>query len=243
MQLPDKTFLAKPCELAESDFEFNGQVKLFRIMQLLQNVATEHAKTIGMGWDALDNLGILWVLSKMKINFYREITMENGRFTLYTWPLAPHGLFVERCFSAVDENGNELFAATSLWLIISKKERKIMPANITNDLYSGKYSQIHCSVVNNFRRIRKDDSYEFSYETQMRRSELDKNGHVNNTNYITFALDALRPEERVSSVEIVYNKELKIGEKLRVYAKREADVIYVTGESAEINFTAILTLE
>ena len=36
MNLPDKTFLKKTVTLHESDFDCNGDLKLNRIMQLLQ---------------------------------------------------------------------------------------------------------------------------------------------------------------------------------------------------------------
>lgn len=241
--LPEKTFITQQCTLFESDFQCNGQVSPHRVMQLLQDIATHHAELLGVGWEAFDRHSMLWVLSKIKLTFHTPVTRQKDNFTLYTWPLAPSRFFAERCFSAVDGNGQQLFSATSLWTIISRAQRKILPAETMNEFFKGEYSQAHSDTPNNFARIRKDDTFQFCYEKQIRRSDLDKNGHVNNTNYVTYALDVLAPEEKISAVEIVFNKELLFGDKVKVFFRRDGNTVQVVGESSETNFTVIFTLQ
>ena len=241
MKLPDKTYLTLECKLNESDFECTRQAKPLRIMQLLQDAATEHGEEIGVGWNALDRNGMLWVLSKIKITFDVPVTKENGRFTLYTWPLAPNRFFAERCFAAVGDR--QLFSATSMWSMISKTERKILPATIMNNMFRGEYSSIHCDTSADFARVRLDDSFRLAYDTTVFRSDLDQNGHVNNTNYVNYALNVLDTQEKIKGIEIVYHKELKLGEKLQVYYNHEIDCVSVVGmRQDEICFTALLTL-
>ncbi len=239
--LPQKTFFARTFQLYESDFECNGQVKPHRIMQLLQDVATEHGTIIGVGWDVLDSHGMLWVLSKINLVFSRPITMQNRNFTLYTWPLAPNKFFAERCFCAVDEKGEQLFSATSLWMIIGRDDRKILPAETMNMFCHSDYSDLHADAPNAFLRVRKDETYEFCYEKEIRRSDLDKNGHVNNTNYILFALDVLPPNESISAVEIVYHKELKLHDKVQISCRRVGEKVFVVGENDGTCFTTVFT--
>lgn len=242
VSLPQKTFLSRTFQLYQSDFECNGQVKPHRIMQLLQDVATEHGRNIGVGWDVLNSHGMLWVLSKINLVFSRPVTMQNGIFTLYTWPLAPNKFFAERCFCALDEHGEQLFSATSLWMMISRDDRKILPAETMNKFCTCDYSDVHADAPNAFLRVRKDENYQFCYEKQIRRSDLDKNGHVNNTNYIVFALDVLSPHESVSAVEIVYHKELKLGDIVQISFRRDGEKVYVVGEHDGTSFTTVFTL-
>lgn len=240
MKLPDKTYLAQECKLSESDFECNRQVKPLRVMQLLQDVATEHGEEIGVGWNILNKNGMLWILSKIKIIFDVPVTAKNSRFTLYTWPLAPNRFYAERCFAAVDDR--QLFSATSLWSMISK-ERKILPATTMNNMFRGEYSTIHCDATSDFARVRLDDSFRLAYETTVFRSDLDQNGHVNNTYYVNYATNVLDPQEKISAIEIVYHKELKLGEKLQVFYKHEIDRVSVVGmRQDETCFTALITL-
>lgn len=241
MKLPDKTYLIHQCKLAESDFEFNRHAKLLRIMQLLQDAATEHGEQIGVGWNEMDKNGILWVLSKIKIDFNVPVTKKNGKFTLYTWPLAPNRFYAERCFAAVADR--QLFSATSLWSIISKEERKILPAETMNKFFHGEYSAIHCDATADFERVRADNEFRFAYATTVFRSDLDCNGHVNNTNYVNYALNVLDPQEKISSLEIVYHKELKLGERLQVLCKRKNNRVSVVGQRQDdVCFTATMTV-
>lgn len=242
MQIPEKTFLTKKCELSESDFESNGDVKPLRVMQLMQNVATAHAEKLGVGWNTLNDNAMLWVLSKVKIVFARPVTRNTESFSLYTWPLEPNRFYSERCFTAT-EGDSPLFFATSLWTMISRDERKILPATTMNEFYRGEYSAVKADVDSDFCRVRFDDTFEFCYEKTVRRSDLDKNGHVNNTNYVVIAEDALAPEQRVSAMEIVYHKELKLGDKVSVFVKTQNNRVFVVGRRTEETcFTVAFTL-
>ena len=49
--------------------------------------------------------------------------------------------------------------------------------------------------------------------------------------------------ERVTEAEIVYHKELTLGDAVKVYSKREQNVVYVAGERDQICFTVKLTLD
>lgn len=241
MKLPDKTYILRDCKLGESDFECNRQAKPIRIVQLLQDITTEHAEELGVGWNTMDKNGMLWVLSKIKIVFECPVTRKNSRFTLYTWPLAPNRFYAERCFAVVDDE--QLFSATTLWSIISKNERRILPAEIMNKFYHGEYCNIHCDTAANFQRVRLDDKFRFAYTTTVFRSDLDHNGHVNNTIYVNYALNVLAPQDKIRALEIVYHKELKLGEVLEVLYKREMDCVSVVGQrDNEVCFTATLTL-
>lgn len=239
--LPQKTFLTMRCSLYESNFDASGTVKPQRVMELLQDAAGEHAAQLGFGWDNLDATGCLWVLSKVKIRFDKPLN-KPCQFTLYTWPLSPRRFFAERCFVALDDDGTQLFAATTIWLVIDRDSRKILSSDRLAQIYDCDFDNAHCDVAPDFERIRRDDGFAFAYDKTVRRSDLDVNRHANNTNYVNYALDALSPEESVAEMEIVYQKELVLGDVARVYVKREGNVAYVTGERDETCFTAKFVL-
>ena len=224
MILPEKTFLKTCCRLHESDFGFDQNVKMLRVLQFLQDAATQHGEQLGLGWNAMDANGILWVLSKIKVVFDKPVTRKTQEFLLYTWPLAPTRFFAERCFTAVTDEG-QIFSATSFWSLISKEQRKILPAEKMNEFFHGEYSSAHCDASADYVRVRFDETFVPVYEKTVRRSDLDLNGHVNNTNYATYASDVLSPEEEILSMEIVFHKELKLGDTLTVYAKRQDNFV------------------
>ncbi len=240
--LPSKTFYKAEHVLYDSNFDASGRVNPHKIAEFLQDAAGEHANLLGFGWDILDKTGCLWVLSKLRLRFFRPVTREVKSFTLYTWPLKPARFFAERCFSAVSGE-QQLFAADSVWLVIDRDSRKIVSSERLAAIYDCDFDDAHCDVENKFERIRRDGDYAFAYSLEVRRSDLDVNGHVNNANYINYAANVLRPEERIEEMEIVYQKELRLGDKADIYVKRQGNRVYVAGEREETCFTALLTLE
>ncbi len=239
--LPSKTFLVTHCELFESNFEQTGTVDPHRIAEFLQDSAGEHADKLGFGWDSLDKTGCLWVLSKLKLHFDVPVTKQTKAFDLYTWPLKPAKYFAERCFVALSE-GKPIFQATTVWLVIDRNTRRIVSADKLSEIYNCDFDTAHCDVLPDFERIRRDDGYALCYDKTVRRTDLDVNGHVNNTNYVNYALDALDPCEVAEELEIVYQKELRLYDEVHIYSKRQGNTVYVVGEKEETCFTAKLTL-
>lgn len=241
--LPNKTFLTREYILTESDFDVTGYAKPQRIMEIMQDLATDQAEILGFGWDLLNSHGLFWVLSKVKIIFNKPITRQSNKFKVYTWPVAPNKFFIERRFVAVDENGGEVFSASTIWMMIERDTRKIADTKTVESFYKADFDNTLC-IDCNLERIRKSDEYSLVYETQIRRSQLDINKHVNNTHYVNFAADVLTHTDKISQIEITYHKELKQGDNVAVYCKRTQNAACVVGErNGEMSFTAKLVLE
>ncbi len=240
--LPQKSFMAKDCLLYESDFDVTACVKLHRIMELMQDLATTHADKLGCGWDDMDKHGLFWILSKVKIEFYKPVTRHSRRFTLYTWPQPSNRLFIERRFSAADGSGEEVFSASTIWMILNRDNRVFASQQSIEETYRCDFDTTPCTCSATFARIRRDESYTLAYQRHIRRTDLDINRHVNNTNYINYALDVLDENERVTAAEIVYHKELTLGDVISVYVKRDGNKVYVTGERDVTCFTVKLTV-
>lgn len=240
--LPQKTFLKKTCKLYESDFDVTSDLKIHRIMELMQDAATTHGDELGIGWNDMDKDGLFWIISKVKIVFHKPINRDTREFNLYTWPVTPNKLYLERRFEGTDNRGEPLFSSSTLWMIVERDSRRIASRDVVAKYYNFDFDDAECDCDNIFDRIRKDDSYKLCYERRIRRTDLDINKHVNNTNYVNFALDALDETERIAEAEIVYHKELKIGDVVQVYVKREGNTVYVVGERDQTCFTVKLTV-
>ena len=157
--IPQKTFLLQKIELFESDFSCDGSIKLNRIMEFMQNLATDHADQLGFGWNTLDDFGVLWVLSKVKYQFDVCLTKGVKSFYLYTWPLAPNRFFADRLFVAVDKDGRQLFSATTSWLVIDKQSRKICSSEKLQQIYNCDFDTTTVSCPSVFEKIKKDDEF------------------------------------------------------------------------------------
>ncbi len=143
--LPKKSFMTKDCLLYESDFDVTACVKLHRVMELMQDLATTHADNLGCGWDDMDKHGLFWILSKVKIEFYKPVTRHSRRFTLYTWPQPSNRLFIERRFSAVDGSGEELFSASTIWMILNRDNRVFASQQSIGEMYRCDFDTAPCT--------------------------------------------------------------------------------------------------
>ena len=77
-------------------------------------------------------------------------------------------------------------------------------------------------------------------------SQLDCNGHVNNTKYANYVLDALQLSEEtpIRTFQIHYRKELLLGASVTVYTQYENGVYDVMGknEQGETMFNCQITV-
>ena len=78
-------------------------------------------------------------------------------------------------------------------------------------------------------------------------SDLDGNGHVDNARYIEMAADVLS-EQMVKSplktLQVVFNKETMLGDKMELYSKETPGGTFVKGVTdGKDNFICLLTFE
>lgn len=224
----DYTVYTHTFTLADNDFDCYGNLRANRAMQFMQDVAAKHIALLGMSWDELDAKNKLWVLSKIRMLFFKQIRKDTESLDVSTWLNKPSRCFTNRCFEAFDSQGNKVFAAFSSWLIIDKTDRKISYDNGGFAIDEKYYPDRKTDVCEDFRRIRCDDEFAPLYSFVVRRSLLDVNGHVNNTCYVTFALDAC-DGKKLAEAEIVYHKEIKLNDKVEILGK-STDATYVTGQ-------------
>lgn len=215
----------------ESDFDGNKSLKLARAMEFIQDVATLHSESIGCGWDELNAQDMLWILCKTKLRYCRKIDKTVKSIKLVTTPQQPERLFAERQCYAEDKDGNRLFESVSLWMVIRKSDRKILPVARLDNYTKGVFGGNTVKIDDKFCKVICDESFLPAYDFTVRYSMLDTNGHVNNTRYVTFAEDALKNHTDYNQVEIVFSRELKEGAQVSVKVKEENGVAQVVGIS------------
>lgn len=217
----------KNFNLRTSDFDCHKKILPSAVLDLFQTVASEHAIALGCGFDALFAKNLLWVLVRTRFEIIKQPDMYQT-VTVKTWPLAPSRIGFQREYLMEDENGNPLIKSSSDWVIIDSTERKIVSATSV-------YPQMEHLVNKCFEdRSKKLPDFEVEntcFEICPKFSELDMNNHVNNTKYANFVLDALNPDANfeIGFFQIDYRHELKAGDSIKVFAKREDNLSLVKG--------------
>ena len=166
----------------------DGNIKVASLMNFLQEAAAVHAEELGFGMRRLNEIDSYWILSNIKIDF-TKFPKWNDRITLRTWPSGHTRSIATRDFVGKDQDGCELFKAGSEWMILKKSSNR--PRNLQRtglDLLATGPQTISA----NLKRLQPQETYTKTEQLRVPYSSIDLNGHVNNTEYIRWTLDAAR---------------------------------------------------
>ena len=236
-----KNIYAKSFNLRTSDFDCYRKISPASVLDLFQSVAGEHAALLGCGIDDLFARKLLWVLVRTKYQVISQPMMYQT-VRVKTWPIAPSRIGFQREYLIEDENGAPLIKGSSDWVVIHNEQRKIVPVDNI-------YPQMEFLTEKNFdARLKKLPDFDIQGEGFLvcpAFSQLDMNGHVNNTEYANFALDALAPDERdeIKTFQIDYRHEVKNGEKLNIYTQRHENTILIKGFNGSDTVMFVCRLE
>ena len=214
--------------------DYNGNVTIKYIMEILQKISTDSANKLGFGHNLVRSNNLAWVLNKLKIKFFKPIKMGD-KITFYTWPIAPKHFTADRDYKAVDSNGDIVFVGTSVWNLIDLTKRSLTNTEIVKDIKVD-YLQDRAIPENTYSRFRFSPDFKLDYEKTIRLSEIDINNHVNNTNYYSYSQDTLSKEEydkKVVELEIKFNQELHLGETLQIYSFKQNNIVQVIGRKED----------
>jgi len=222
-----------------TDVGSNNKLTLKALVATLQQAAISHSEEAGYGVSTIDKTHLAWLLLDWKVQVF-YYPHSNETLTVKTWPRVFDKLYSYRDFEVFDENNNLVAIASSKWFAIdteSKKIKKLTP-EITQ-AYGEPVSK--CVFENAFEeklKIPENLSLNFNYEIQRR--DIDTNGHVNNLNYIDFALETLDDctynSNKFFNLEVIYKKEIKLKEKINCYYsfKNHKHIITIKSEDDAI---------
>lgn len=186
----------------------DGSINVFSLMQYMQEVAAGHAEELGFGFDRLNELGGFWVLSNMRIEIDR-LPRRDDEFTIRTWPSGYTRTVATREFVGKDRDGREMFRAGSEWMVVNKQTGRLKNL-VRLDLGLPKAGEK--ALPGELRRLEQRGDYREVDRVRVPYSSIDLNGHVNNTEYVRWGIDALRRasklEGRIRSVQATYLSEV-----------------------------------
>ncbi|MEJ5304197.1 MAG: hypothetical protein HPY80_02060 [Bacteroidales bacterium] len=228
----------------------SGRLGLPHLTSYMQETAWHHAQSLGVGFEANKQDNRAWALMRMEIWTERLPGWEES-LTVETWPAGIEGFLALRNFRFLDHENQPYGRAATAWLIIDAETRRPRRPDAFEYL-SKAVVPADKPVMPAPRKIKTPEgnllkviSKKVSY------SDIDMHGHVNNSRYIGWFLDALPTSWHLNNqighlcinflqetfeneVIDIYFKELAEGE-LFVQGMREAD--NKTIFTAELNFT------
>jgi acyl-ACP thioesterase len=230
-------------ELRAADFDCHDRIHPASILSLFQDVAGIHANELGIGFDALMASKTIWVLTKV---CYRMVGTPRRyeRVRVRTWPLRPGRVNFRREYCIETEGGEVLVQGTSEWVVVHSEKRRVLPAT---ELYP---SDDYCTDTvfpARLPRVPRMEREGDGVTVVPGFTQLDINGHINNTCYADYVMDALAPDATmaVRGLQIDYHRELLAGTAVQLWLQRQDDTVLSCAYDAggECMFTCRLTVE
>lgn len=166
----------------------DGNIKIHLLMQYLQEIAAIHAEQLCLGFGKMNEINSYWVLSNLRIEIDR-FPKWNDTITVKTWPSGYTRLMARREFVGKDQYGRDLLRAGSEWMVLDRQKNR--PKNLFR-LELGLPKSGPKAISGELSRLEPQCSYSDIEQMRVPYSSIDLNGHVNNTEYVRWGIDALR---------------------------------------------------
>ncbi len=201
----------------------HGFLRLLSLMNLLQDVAIEHADSFGLGLENCLEKNLSWVGSNYLLEISRFPKLHE-HFKIETWPAEKKLWGAVRDFLVYDESGNVIIKGSSQWVLIDVVRRR----PVMLEKYFPDYETLGERVINtDFPKIPALPRETNRCDFMVRFDDIDVNNHVNNAVYPLWASESISHEYRLNhrpcEIELCFKKEALYGETVTVATYHEAD--------------------
>lgn len=204
-----------------------GRLKPSMLLFYVQEVAGIHATSLGAGYDALMDKNLFWAILRTRVQVTR-LPRTGETIRVETWPMPTTRVAYPRSVVAYDADGCEIFRAISLWCLMDKNSRGMVLPGKSGVMVNGTLRGNELAVPGSM-AIK---GLANTHQRQVLYSDLDVNGHMNNTRYMEWINDLLpstfHRTNQISEITIYYHAEALEGEQLDVhYEMKEGSILQV----------------
>lgn len=221
-----------------SDVDFLKCLKCSKLFEYFQDTASEDVKRLGAGVDTLaEEYSAAWILTRIRVEFARTPEL-NESITVATWPHPPGKLEFERDFLVCGRDGDAIIRAASTWVLIDTKTRELKRSDYIRMEYPDFIAE-H-ALDSQPGKLRPSGKPEPVYRKVVGYSDVDFNGHINNSRYIDYIMDCFPVESHrqymLKAIEVNYIKEAFPGDTLLLCREIPDDgdgTVYIEGVNEE----------
>lgn len=203
-------------EITDIGVDCYGRLKPSMILFFAQEIAGMHCTELSVDYDTLAKRRLFWAVTRHRVQVTR-MPVRGETIRIETWPMPTTRVAYPRSMVAYDSSGNECFRSVSLWVLMDLDTR--------NMILPGKSG---VSVVGTLRGNElASPTGVLSRQLINHRSrsvcftDLDRNGHMNNTRYMDWIDDLLpspfHAQYTMKEFMVCYLSEAREGQELDLH--------------------------
>lgn len=163
-----------------------GRLKPSMVLMMAQEVAGAHFSRLAMDYQSLEKRGMIWAVSRHKVQITRLPTIGET-IRVETWPMPATRVAYPRSVVAYDEKGEEVFRAITLWVLLDVHTRAMVLPGKSGVTVPGQLTGSELSVPTGLPA----KILSSSASRRVCFTDLDRNGHMNNTRCMEWLADLL----------------------------------------------------
>lgn len=210
----------KEFKLTFGQCDINNKLTLAELLLMTSDTAVEDYNQKGLSWQYLVDNGVTILTSRSAFHI-EKMPVANQKITLNTWEEKSEGLQLSRKYEIIDSESSELLIkGWSFWTVVDFQKRKIIPPKIftlrPEPTVSTDYDGVKPGKISLPETMKEIGSHKIVF------SDMDANGHTNNSKYINFVLDSLPAEyqnKTYKDFKINYSKEAVLNDEVCVQAE------------------------
>ena len=163
-----------------------GRLKPSMLLFYCQEIAGQHCNLLGADYDTLAQKNLLWAIIRQKVQITR-LPRSGETIRVETWPMPTTKVCYPRSTVAYDADGQELFRAISMWVLMDAQSRAMILPGKSGITVQGLLTGTELATPGSLA----PQKLENTYSRRVCFTDLDRNGHMNNTKYLEWIWDLL----------------------------------------------------
>lgn len=204
----------------------DGRLTLTGMINYMQDCSTFHSEDCGVGVEYLKKIERAWLLSSWQIEIGSRPRLGE-ELSVGTWHNESRGIYGFRSFVIRDGRGRDCVRANSVWFLYDLKTgrpTRVRPEDTAAYGEPGPKLDLGSAP----RKLVLSGAYEEKEPVVIARRHLDTNHHVNNAQYVEFAMEALPGGRRERRVQADYRKAARLGDVIVPRVSSLGDGVWVT---------------
>ena len=196
--------------------DIHSRINFSELLRITTDTAVEDYRQRGLSYEFLSDHHVGILLSRLSFRFH-QIPKVNDVITISTWEEKPEMLQLMRAYEITRQDGTRLASGFSSWLFVDFVTHRIIRTKDFTLRPEPLLTQKHDCLEPG--KITVPDCVTELDQRPIRYSDIDANGHMNNSRYGAFAVDCL-PESYqdrdFTDFRMNYSKEARKGEMIRM---------------------------